>query len=158
MKKSFKNIIYISILVIVSMMNFSCEKSDEYIDWKAMNDDWFESHKSDEGFIQTASGLCYKVIRRGNTADRQPNPTSYVNLTFTGKLIDGTVFSQGEKVNMGRLHNLVEGLQEGLIMMHTGDIYQFYIPQKLGYGDKSSYKIPAYSTLFFEVELIDSGL
>ncbi len=158
MKKSLKNIIYSSVFIIIGISNFSCEKSDSYMDWKAMNDDWFEAHKKDEGFVQTESGLCYKVVRLGNTADRIPNPTSYINATFTGKLIDGTIFGEGENANMGQLHTLIEGWQEGLLMMHTGDIYEFYIPSNLGYGEKSKNKIPPFSTLIYRVELIDSGL
>ncbi|PIF02587.1 MAG: hypothetical protein CR965_00540 [Paludibacter sp.] len=159
MKKTFNKTV--SILFFATIITFlgSCEDKNEYFDWKAMNDDWLKEHRQDKGFTISKTGLCYKVIRKGNPADRNPNPTSYIKATYTGKLIDGTIFTEGEEVNMGRLNQTIKGMQEALLMMHTGDIYELYIPYNLGYGKTGSIgKIPPYSTLYFKIELIDSGL
>lgn len=124
-----------------------------------MNDRWIENHSNDQGFTKTESGLCYKIIREGNPSDRKPNPTSYILATYEGKLIDGTTFDKGEKSNLRELYQLIKGLQEGLLMMHNGDIYEFYIPSHLGYGEKGKgSSIPPHSAMYFRIELNDSGL
>jgi FKBP-type peptidyl-prolyl cis-trans isomerase len=39
--------------------------------------------------------------------------------------------------------------------MGIGSKYRFYIPSELGYGSNGAGPIPPYSTLIFEVELLD---
>ena len=39
--------------------------------------------------------------------------------------------------------------------MHRGDYWRVYIPYQLGYGAVKNGTIPAYSTLIFELALID---
>lgn len=159
MKYHTKKLSYLLLVALLTTFTTSCEKQDEYMDWKAMNDRWFENHQHDKGFEQTESGLCYRIIREGNPSDRKPNPTSYILATYEGKLIDGTIFDKGEKRNLRELYQLIKGLQEGLLMMHNGDIYEFYIPAHLGYGSKGKGSIvPPHSTMYFRIELNDSGL
>ncbi|MBO4730956.1 MAG: FKBP-type peptidyl-prolyl cis-trans isomerase, partial [Bacteroidaceae bacterium] len=38
--------------------------------------------------------------------------------------------------------------------MHIGDKWRIYIPQELGYKDANRTDVPAYSTLVFDVELV----
>lgn len=160
MKKVIYKISRIILLVVILLFSFSCkEDKNEYFDWKAVNEDWLKQHQNDSGFVATETGLFYKVIRRGNPSDRQPNPTSSIQATYKGKLIDGTVFSEGKEVYMGKLYELIKGVQEALLMMHTGDIYELYIPYDIAYGKQGFMgRVPPYSTLYFEIELIDSGL
>jgi FKBP-type peptidyl-prolyl cis-trans isomerase len=54
-----------------------------------------------------------------------------------------------------KLSNLITGWGEGLRLMNVGSKFTFYIPSALGYGDEVSGKIPPYSVLIFEVELLD---
>ena len=154
------NVLILVLLIISSFFLGSCVKTDEYIDWKVMNDEWYDAHKTDAGYKMTPSGLCYKVIRLGNPSDRIPNPTSYIKATYKKKLIDGTVFSEGvDKYLPYTLNYLESGLSEGLSMMHTGDIYEFYIPYELtltSSGGTVNSTIPKYSTIIYNIELIDS--
>jgi FKBP-type peptidyl-prolyl cis-trans isomerase FklB len=39
-------------------------------------------------------------------------------------------------------------------MMPVGSKWQLFIPQELGYGERATGQIPAYSTLIFDVELV----
>jgi FKBP-type peptidyl-prolyl cis-trans isomerase len=135
------------------MLSFSSCKDDVYADWKILNEKWLETHKNDPGFVQTESGLCYKVIHQGIM--RRPSPNSWIVANYTGKLIDGTEFDSGTYDYY--LSNAVAGWKEGIIKMNGGGKYIFYIPADLGYGeDGSGDDIAPHSTLIFEVELVDS--
>ena len=152
-----KNVIFIIGLTLFSFVMTGCMKEDDWQDWKVLNEQWYETHKSDPGFTRTSSGLCYKVIRLGNPADRKPNLYSTIVATYSGKLYNDSIFDAGEETTLGTLGYLVEGWQEALLKMHTGDIYELYVPWELGYGeDGSGTAIPPYSTLKFRIELIDS--
>ncbi|MBP1663493.1 MAG: peptidylprolyl isomerase FKBP-type [Bacteroidetes bacterium] len=156
MKTNFtKNILILLGISVFSFLFTSCEKEDKYIDWKVLNERWLEQHKNDPGFKVTESGLCYKVIRLGNPNDRKATSTSFINVNYEGKLINDSIFDESEQYQ-NYLSNMISGWQEGVIKMHTGDIYQFYIPWELGYGKDGSGSIPPYSTLIFQVELVNS--
>ncbi len=106
------------------------------------------------------SGLQYKVIKEGNGP--HPKATDKVKVHYHGTLIDGTVFDssveRGQPISFG-LNQVIKGWTEGLQLMQPGAKYIFYIPSDLAYGDREMGKIPAGSTLIFEVELfeIESG-
>ncbi len=147
-----KKISFLIFITFIVLLSNSC-KDDKYIDWKILNEKWFDTHKTDPGFIQTESGLCYKVIHQG--AMRRPNSGSWVKVKYSGKLIDGTQFDSGTYDYY--LSSTVKGWQEAIVKMNGGGKYILYIPSELGYGkDGSGKTIPPYSTLIFEVELLDS--
>jgi FKBP-type peptidyl-prolyl cis-trans isomerase FkpA len=152
--KNIKQFSLLSISIFILIFSFaSCKDEGKYIDWKIMNDKWFETHKADSGFVQTESGLCYKVIHQGYL--RRPNASSWVTVNYTGKLIDGTEFESGKFDYY--LSSAIKGWQEAIIKMNGGGKYILYIPTDLGYGvDGSGNDIPPYSTLIFEVELVVS--
>jgi len=51
--------------------------------------------------------------------------------------------------------NIIEGWNEGIKFMKEGGEATLIIPSVLGYGSSGSGSIPPYSTLIFDVELID---
>ncbi|MCL2194204.1 MAG: FKBP-type peptidyl-prolyl cis-trans isomerase [Treponema sp.] len=109
------------------------------------------------GIIVTASGLQYEVIIEGDGP--RPGPFDTVRVHYEGTLIDGTVFDsshfRGVPVEFP-LHQVIAGWTEGLQLMTVGSIFRFFIPSDLGYGSQGmGPQIPPYSTLIFEVELID---
>jgi FKBP-type peptidyl-prolyl cis-trans isomerase len=109
-----------------------------------------------EGVITTESGLQYEVIKMGK--GKKPAATDRVKVHYHGTLIDGTVFDssveRGEPITFG-LNQVIAGWTEGVQLMPIGSKFRFYIPQKLGYGAQNAGTIPPYSTLIFEVELLD---
>ena len=109
-----------------------------------------------EGVTTTESGLQYEVIKMGR--GKKPAATDRVKVHYHGTLIDGTVFDssveRGEPIVFG-LNQVIKGWTEGVQLMPIGSKFRFYIPQELGYGAQNAGSIPPYSTLIFEVELLD---
>ena len=105
----------------------------------------------------TASGLKYQVLKQG-TGTVSPKATDSVNVHYHGTLLNGTVFDssveRGQPISFP-LNAVIPGWTEGLQLMKVGDKFKFEIPPGLAYGPSSpSPKIPANSTLVFEVELL----
>lgn len=119
-----KRLIY-SLLILLAMVFFlsSCD-DDKYIDWKMMNEEWMqkniEQHKDDPLFVQTDSGLFYKVIYQGD--GRRPNSNSIIKVRYKGELINGTVFENTkDKAVSFALSSLMKGWVEGVTKMKVGD-------------------------------------
>lgn len=130
----------------------SCER-DKYLDWKYINQSWYDEHKNDEGWHTTESGLMYRVIYDG-IGDLKPGSKSAVLVSYRGTYFNGNEFDSGEMATLS-VSGVVEGFAEGLKMMRKNAIYEFRIPQELGYGEEGSSPIPPYTTLIFRVELHD---
>ncbi|MDR0494293.1 MAG: FKBP-type peptidyl-prolyl cis-trans isomerase [Treponema sp.] len=109
------------------------------------------------GIKITGSGLQYEVMREGNGP--KPSAADAVRVHYEGALTDGTVFdssySSGEPIEFP-LARVIPGWAEGLQLMSEGSKYRFVIPSELGYGlQGAGGQIPPYSTLVFEVELLN---
>ena len=108
------------------------------------------------GYTTTASGLKYKVVKEGTGA--MPKAEDTVEVHYTGKLLDGTVFDssveRGETISFP-LNGVIKGWTEGLQLMKEGAKYEFIIPPYLAYGERGTPGGPIgpNATLYFEVEL-----
>ena len=112
------------ILFLFSIVYTSCQE-DIYADWGLKNEQWYQKHKNDSGFVQTSSGLCYKAIFQGNQG--KPTKNSYVFATYTGSLIDGSVFDSGTDASLGKVSGLVSGFQEGIYFVELRNDKSNYI-------------------------------
>jgi|GEM_PF-242396 len=86
----------------------------------------------------------------------------YVLVHYTGRLEDGTVFdSSRERDQPFRFalgsNRVIEGWNRGVTGMRPGERRRIVVPPYLGYGDKERPKIPAGSTLDFDVEVISTS-
>ncbi|WP_343527696.1 FKBP-type peptidyl-prolyl cis-trans isomerase [Sphingomonas sp.] len=106
------------------------------------------------GVTTTASGLQYKVIEPGQ-GGAHPTASDVALINYTGRLIDGTVFEKSQQPTPMPLSTVLPGFAEALKLMPKGAKYRFWLPAKIAYGDHASDKIPANSTLVFDVELLD---
>ena len=106
--------------------------------------------------IVTPSGLQYEIIVE--TDGEKPEPNSIVGVYYTGTFTDGSVFDYSDEDDAAYipLNMVIPGWSEGLQLMSVGSKYRFYIPSNLAYGkDGIQSIIPPYSTLIFDVELLE---
>lgn len=106
--------------------------------------------------LTTPSGLQYEVITQGEG----PKPTAkdQVEVHYTGKLIDGTVFDssvdRGIPATFG-VTQVIPGWVEALQLMNEGSKWRLFIPSNLAYGPQGAPgAIPPNATLIFDVELL----
>jgi len=106
----------------------------------------------------TSSGLkfvFYEYDKKAEPADSG----DVVDVHYAGYLTDGTPFDnsydRGTPLNFrlgtGRV---IKGWEEVLLYMHEGDSLKVTIPPQLGYGNRAIGKIPANSTLVFNMKLV----
>lgn len=109
------------------------------------------------GRISTGSGLQYEVLASGPAEGRSPTRADSVVVHYHGTLPSGTVFDssveRGQPATFG-VGQVIPGWTEALQLMKPGDKWMLYIPFNLAYGGKSMGKIPPYSDLTFQVELL----
>lgn len=105
----------------------------------------------------TASGLVFIETMKGKGKEH-PKATDEVTVHYTGTLLDGTKFDssvdRGEPTKFP-LNAVIPGWTEGIQLMTKGSKARLIIPSALAYGPAGSGPIPPYSTLIFDVELID---
>lgn len=150
-------------LLLVVVLATSC-KQNNWLDWKTQNEMWLQQNAKSTGVITTPTGLQYKCIHQGPYANDpnavRPDDAKIVKITYSGKLINGYEFDASESFD-SYVSSFISGFTEGLKKMHKFDTYEFYIPYNLGYGaegtgtEGTSSHIPPYSTLIFQVYLLD---
>jgi FKBP-type peptidyl-prolyl cis-trans isomerase len=117
-----------------------------------------ELDKLSAGFEETASGLRYQIIQKGN--GKKAEKGNMVSVHYKGQLADGTVFDSSYKRNSPLdfkvgLGQVIAGWDEGILMLNVGDKARFVIPSDLGYGSAGAGGvIPPDATLIFDVELM----
>ena len=114
------------------------------------------ANKDKPGVKTTASGLQYKVLRKGKGP--KPKATDTVTVNYRGTLIDGTEFDSSYKrgePSTFKLNQVIPGWTEGLQLMPVGSKYRLFLPPKLGYGKRGAGGvIGPNQALIFDVELL----
>jgi len=109
-------------------------------------------------FTSTASGLKYRILRKG--AGGKPKASDTVEVNYHGWLDGGKVFDssyqRGESIEFP-LNRVIPGWTEGMQLVGEGGMIELEIPSNLGYGKRGTPggPIPPDATLHFLVELID---
>ena len=107
------------------------------------------------GIIPTRSGLQYEVIEEGNS-NEHPSVSDNVVIKLKGTKIDGSVFlSSNDKAFETNFRSMPSGLIDGILLMTPGAKYKFYLPYTLAYGESGYQTVEPYSTVIFDVELIE---
>lgn len=160
----------LSITLVVFLLN-SCEKSDQREEDERIR---LKEYLVDNGYSQiepTSSGLYHVILLPGNGPS--PENSDFIRITFTASLINGTIFETSDeeiarssgifdeevfygptKFMLGDL-NSPSGLKEGLGLMKEKGKSRMIIPSNLAFGSIDFGLIPPYSTLIYDIELLD---
>jgi FKBP-type peptidyl-prolyl cis-trans isomerase FkpA len=119
--------------------------------------DFLERNKSKPGVIIAPSGLQYQIVE--NTSGSFPTENSIITVHQRCWLINGNVIEDTYKENKPSeisVKELIDGYQEGILLMPKGSRFRFFIPPDLAWGKKGTgSKIPPNAVLIFDVRLID---
>jgi FKBP-type peptidyl-prolyl cis-trans isomerase FkpA len=146
-----------SITILISIS--SCNKTKQYEKEEQEQINAYLERNSSIDFERKPSGLYYHVLVAGT--GRVPVKSDTVNVKYTGKFLDGSVFD----TNVGTTKTLeviigapglIEGFAEGITYMAEGGKSLLLMPSSLGYGTVGvPYGgISGYTPLLFEVELV----
>ena len=127
--------------------------------YKQKNIQFLKELSAKEGIQSLPCGIYYQVLETGK-GNVSPTLRSIVSVHYKGTLIDGKEFDNSYKRNCPeafRLCDVIDGWQIALQQMHVGDKWTIYIPSEMGYGSRTSGPISGFSTLIFEVELLNIG-
>lgn len=107
---------------------------------------------------KTAGGVEYETVTEGTGPELQPGQRASIH--YVGKLADGTVFdstrAKQPRVFQIGVDQLIQGWNEGIPGMKTGEVRKLIIPPQLAYGDSGRPPvIPPKATLNFEIELVN---
>lgn len=103
-------------------------------------------------------GIYY--IEKAKGTGIQATPGKKVKIHYTGSLLDGKKFVSSRDRNepfefiLGK-GQVIKGWEVGIAMMRKGGKAILIIPSTLAYGSRDMGVIPPYSTLVFDVELLD---
>lgn len=119
---------------------------------------YLEKNKKKKGVVTLASGLQYKVLKKGS-GKVSPKATDTVTTHYHGTLINGVVFDssyeRGQPATFG-VNRVIPGWTEALQKMKVGDKWQLVIPPALAYGKRGAPpSIGPDATLIFDVELLE---
>ncbi|ROL60863.1 FKBP-type peptidyl-prolyl cis-trans isomerase [Bacteroidetes/Chlorobi group bacterium ChocPot_Mid] len=135
----------ISLLIIILSL-LACSVTDK------------SKNTNEPKIVTTPSGLKYIDLVEGTGATPTNGQTVVVH--YVGTLDNGEEFDSSRRRNQPfsfilGVGKVIKGWDEGLLGMKVGGKRKLIIPPDLGYGSRPAGKIPANSTLIFEVELLD---
>ena len=118
---------------------------------------FLEENAKRDSVVTLPSGLQYQILVKGE--GEVPQVTDQVKVNYEGRLIDGTVFdasaNHGDEPAEFTPQQVIKGWTEALTMMPVGSKWRLFIPSDLAYGDRDQGLIKPYSTLIFDVELVE---
>ncbi len=109
----------------------------------------------------TKSGLYHLITKNGNGNNVFVGDT--VTVHYEGKFLNGKFFDSTKRRNspfqfvFGRKWQVIKGMEEAIGRMTEGEKAFFIIPSQIGFGETGSSTgiIPPYTSMLFEVELIE---
>jgi len=118
---------------------------------------FLEENGKRSSVVTLVSGLQYEIMVEGNGP--KPGPADKVKTHYHGTLINGEVFDssvdRGEPISFP-VNGVIKGWTEALQLMPVGSKWKLFVPYDLAYGERGAgAQIGPFSTLIFEVELID---
>ena len=178
--KWFLPLFLFTFLPLLSCSESEDEVTNEYANWQTRNEAYiadiakkcqrvkvFTKDQQAEGPV--SDYVYYEVLEQGEGGE-SPYYSDTVRISYRGRLIPTTSYPEGfvfDQTYTGQFSwqttgvstSLTAGFVDGkttiLQHMHRGDRWRVYIPYQLGYNTTKKDNIPVYSTLIFDIALID---
>lgn len=119
-----------------------------------------ERYLADHDFevMPTENGLYFQTLEEGK--GRFPVTGDTVIIRYTASLLNGYEFDSdarlGHPLEVVLGENMVlPGMEEGIPLMREGARARMLLPSDLAFGDRHVGEVPPYSSIVFEVELVD---
>jgi len=106
---------------------------------------------------QNTESLMVEIIKEGSGTPAVKGDT--VTVSYIGTLENGTEFDKSANHGDGKftfqvgIGQVIKGWDEGIVGMKVGEVRKLTVAPEYGYGPQAVGKIPANSTLIFEVEM-----
>lgn len=173
MRLSLTSVVALVIMATIAACNDDPDNVwDRYETWRTDNESFFEEqrYKIVDGlnYYQTITPvwnssaqvliryLNDRTLTEGNLT---PLLTSTVAVKYRGHLYNGEPFdssyTQKDSIFTTSVGNVIDGWTIALQHMRVGDSAEVVIPYHLAYGSQSTGKIVPYSTLIFNIKLVD---
>lgn len=140
------------------------KETEEFKNKEAKELEGYLKGKNIENLIKLPEGVFIKVDKEGSGIKVDSGMT--VKMKYTGSLLSGKVFDSNIDTSFGHTdpfefvvgtRQVIEGWDIGVKQLKVGTKAKIYIPSMLAYGMQGSGgKIPGYSNLVFEVEVLDA--
>lgn len=170
------------LFTLAALVFASCSKDDETDTiWKDNNEAAFlkTAAMTDYTTIQSQSkngSIAYKVMKSGDGAtplftdrvkvlytgwykmvdwNREDTFTNENGVKVTNKIIFDSTANRNDVPSVFGVSGVVDGFSTALQYMKVGDKWEVWIPSKLGYGETGQSNIPGFTTLVFEIELLE---
>ncbi|WP_163706942.1 FKBP-type peptidyl-prolyl cis-trans isomerase [Mangrovibacterium lignilyticum] len=107
----------------------------------------------------TALGVYYIMEETGDGAYVQPGDS--IGITYYGYFTNGQLFDTSASSGDGVWRyvpddvSVIPGFADAVNQLQVGGSGSFIIPSSLAYGSTGTYGIPPYTTLIFDIELVD---
>ena len=178
--KWFLPLFLFTFLPLLSCSESEDEVTNEYANWQTRNEAYiadiakkcqrvkvFTKDQQAEGPV--SDYVYYEVLEQGEGGE-SPYYSDTVRISYRGRLIPTTSYPEGfvfdqtytgqfswqtTGVSTSLTNGFVDGFTTILQHMHRGDRWRVYIPYQLGYNTTKKDNIPVYSTLIFDIALID---
>ncbi|CAN1605939.1 FKBP-type peptidyl-prolyl cis-trans isomerase [Pseudomonas sp. B21-028] len=105
------------------------------------------------GVKQLEDGILLTELKPGNGV--KAGPHGKVQVLYTGRLPDGTVFDANHQAQWFSLDSVIDGWRSALPQMPVGAKWRLVIPSTQAYGAEGAGDvIPPFTPLVFEIELL----
>ena len=166
--------LYLMMFVAALFCTTSCgDEEDNHLErWMIANQNAINAIKANPDYKELKStgnqgSVYYKVLEEGDGTDSILY-TSTVECFYKGWLVadypelniekgnvfDKLLFDDGYPLRFVVGTGVINGWETALQHMVKGDKWEVWIPYQLAYGRDGNSKIPGYSTLVFEIEVV----
>jgi FKBP-type peptidyl-prolyl cis-trans isomerase len=151
--------VYLSMILILSTF-FACNQDPSVEEKRASELDELETFVAANypDAIKTESNLF--IVWREHGTGPAVKSGNYVNVRYTGKFLDGTIFDSSDShgttfqftVGAG---SVIAAWDEALQLCNVGDKITILAPSTIAYGIYGSGLIPGYTSLLFDIDIIE---